>query len=231
MRTNGRGFTLAELIVASTATVLVCGATVGILRSVTAVRERTTRQMSIQQETRAAVGAIVTALRNVHRVPDEQTRLMGADDVLGEDQIPPAWPDDILYPADRLRLFTVTKRATRPGEPESNVKECEFFLATPDPERPPMLMQRIDPTRNPRPDGGGVVLPIAEGVMGLDIAYHDGEQWLGEWTEENGPFPLAVRIRVILTADPEGRDPVPITRIVTFPYIPVGDEQSTETEV
>jgi hypothetical protein len=171
--------------------------------------------------------AIVTALRNSHRVVDEDTGLAGLDGALNEEQIPPTWDDRMEYPADRLRVFSVSRRATRPGKPESGVRECEFFLATPDPDEPPMLMQRIDPTRNEQPDGGGVLLSIAHNVMGLDFSYHDGEEWVDEWDGERAKFPLAVRIRLIVSADADGRDPWPISRIVNLPYPIVEDQQSS----
>ena len=56
--------TLVELIVALAVTTIVTGATVPILRGVSAARQRVDAQMTLQQEARAAVRVIATALQN-----------------------------------------------------------------------------------------------------------------------------------------------------------------------
>ncbi|MHC4717430.1 MAG: type II secretion system protein, partial [Planctomycetota bacterium] len=78
-RAAGRGFTLAELIVATTVTVLLAGSTAGILRSVVAARQRADRQSALQAEARAAVESIAVALRNAHRTAGDQAILEGKD--------------------------------------------------------------------------------------------------------------------------------------------------------
>jgi type II secretory pathway component PulJ len=193
------------MIVAATLTVLVAGATVAILRSMVAVRRRVDRQMALQQEARAAVTAIASALRNAYRGGGDQAVLEGIDGWQGH------------RPADRIRFFTVSRQTVRPGQPESDVKECEFALSEPSDESPPALMRRTDPTWNEQPDGGGVVERVAEGVLGLDLAYHDGTEWRGKWPKGKRGWPLAVRIRLAVLARTRPREVYTTSRVVNFP--------------
>lgn len=210
---RNRAFTLVELIAAATITVLVAGATVGMLRSILAARGRVDEQMALQQEARAAVQAMATALRNACRGSDAQATLVGINAHLGD------------MPADRVRFFTVSRRVVRPGEPESDVKECEFRLVAPRRESAegvlPALVRRTDPTRNPEPDGGGVVEHVARNVLGLDLAYHDGAEWRKDWPEKKQGWPLAVRIELtVADGDARGaRRMWTTSRVVSFPHL------------
>lgn len=206
-------FTLVELIAAATIAVLVAGATVAMLRSILSARRRVDGQMALQQEARAAVQAIATALRNACRGTDGQGALVGVNAHLGD------------MPADRVRLFTVSRRAVRPGQPESDVKECEFRLTAPGRGSAeaalPALVRRTDPTRNAEPDGGGVVEHVARNVLGLDLAYHDGVEWRKDWPEKKQGWPLAVRIELtVADGDARGaRRMWTTSRLVSFPHL------------
>ena len=192
-------FTLAELIVATTLTVMIGGATVGLVRSTAAARALADRDWAMQQEAQSAADAIATALRNAWTDGTERTRLLGRD----------GWEGDL--PADALRLFVVTQRTVRPGAPESDVMECEFRLAGPQDEPADSaegsasvaLLERIDPTLSAEPDGGGVVLTLARSILGLDIQYHDGDTWYDDWPPDRPNLPLAVRVTVVATAPAE----------------------------
>jgi prepilin-type N-terminal cleavage/methylation domain-containing protein len=208
MRHSGRrraGFTLVELIVAMTLTVLVTGSTVVMLRSMTAARERLDRYVPLQHEGRVAVEAVTTALRNAYRAEAKESPLEGIDEVQG------GWP------ADRIRFFTVSLRPVRPGQPESEVHECEFFLQMRGPDELPSLMCRRDPTRNALPDGGGVVQRVAAGVVGLDFRYLDRGKWVDDWTEERQAWPEAVDVRVVVMSPRPPRQTSSLARIVNIP--------------
>ena len=208
------GFTLVELIVATILTVLVAGSTASILRSITGTRMRVESQAAAQQELRLAVSAISTALKNSHRI-GQRVVIEGIDD----------WREDM--PSDRIRIFTVSHNAVRSGQPESDIKECEFGLAQrpEEPNSPLMLIRRIDPTRNEDPDGGGVVEPIAENVLGLDFAYFDGFAWRDEWPGEGKSELLAVRVRLMVRAPGKIGRIWTTSRVVSFPYLGGPDQQ------
>lgn len=200
-------FTLVELIVASTLTVMVGASTVVILRSASASRRGLDRQMAVQQQARLAVQAVTTALRNACRGGKVEGRLVGLAGEASDEQ------------GDRIRLFVVSRTTVRPGQPESDVKEVEFFLRElPDGSRPG-LMRRTDPTRNKRPDGGGVLECVAEDVVSFELSYHDGAGWRREWPRKMRRWPFAVRVRLVI-ANKDWPQGWPVTRIVTFPHHP-----------
>jgi len=222
---RARAFTLAELIVATTVTVLLAGSTAGILRGVVDARTRADRQDALQAEARAAVEAIALALGNAHRVGGEQAVLEGTD----------GWRGDL--PDDRIRFFTVTTEGVRPGLPESDVVECEFRLSRPDGKDRrkqwhqrttgggPVLLRRLDPTRNPAPDQGGVVELIARDVAVLDFAYHDGIEWRPKWSAKDKGWPLAVRISLAVVGKDRRTKVWTTSRIVNFPLRPGVEEK------
>jgi len=210
------GFTLAELVVATTITVLVSGSTVAILRSMSVARQRANHQMSLQQEARAAVNAIATALRNAYRLGGEQGVLEGTSVRLEQ------------MPADRLRFFTISRPEVRQEQPESDMKECEFFLSEPTDESPGALMRRIDPTWNEQPDEGGVVHCVAENIVGLEFAYHDGTGWLDEWSPDIKDWPLAIRIRLAVLGKAKPPKLWTASRVVDFPRRPKPKEQENK---
>ena len=210
------GMTLVELIVAITLTTLVAGSTVGILRSTAAAKERAQNQLAVQQQARSAVQAIATALSNMDRYPDRDAVFEGIDDWLGD------------LPADRIRFLTVSKKAVRWGQPESDIKECEFYLLQPPEKDWPVLMRRTDPTRNEIPDEGGVLECIAENVLGLNILYHDGIGWIEEWEQGSRGRPLAVRIELAIMPESKRPKPWTISRVVTFSHRRDQNQQSSE---
>ena len=217
VKLQSSGFTLVELIVATTLTVLVGGSTVAILRSTSAACRRADSQLELQQQARSAVLTVATALRNAHRVPDNQIVLEGLDD----------WLDDNHeIPSDSIRFVTVSRRTVRFGQPESDVKECEFRLSPPSDRALPALMCRTDPTRNDAPDGGGVVELVAENVLGFNLVYHDGTGWRSDWPSTLQSWPLAVRIQLAVVGKTDPSKVWTTSRVVNFPYRAAQEEES-----
>jgi hypothetical protein len=217
------GLTLTELVLAIALTTLVAGSTGAILRSVDGARERADRQMSLQQETRAAVGAIASALQSAYRGGGNEFMIEGLANRDGD------------FPSDRVRFFTIGEYPVRSGELESDVRECEFsLLAGPTEADLGVLMRRVDPTRNPQPDGGGVVERIAAHVLGLQLEYFDGERWRDDWPRTQQAWPAAIRIDVAVASASTPRKVWSVSRTVNFPYPPnpqeMGKAQSPPTE-
>lgn len=213
------GMTLVELLLAAAVTVLVAGSAMMVFRGTAAAQERIDRQMALQQEARAAINAIVTALRNAYRPAGPGGSPQGAQPADSDGPLEgiDEWSGD--RPADRIRLMTVGNRTIRSDQPESDVREVEFFLASSSSDRPPMLMRRTDPTLNPQPDGGGVVERIASGVIGMDIEYHDGEGWVERWPATLRAWPTVVRVRLAVASereDVEAQGALTVSRLIGF---------------
>jgi type II secretory pathway component PulJ len=217
-RMRQRAFTLIELLLAVMVTVMIAVSTVAMLRSTDQTRRRVDRQMALQQETRAAVETMSTALRNASRTEDQGKIFEGLD------------AESDAMPADRVKFLTISPQPIRRDQPESDVKECEFFLQPSLADRPGMLMQRLDPTRNVEPDNGGVVRCIAQNIVALELAYHDGRSWRPEWSSETDGWPRAVRIS-LLAADPDdAKTTWPVESIVNFPRMPASPEPQPEKQ-
>ncbi|MEM7624208.1 MAG: hypothetical protein AAF333_01125 [Planctomycetota bacterium] len=123
-------------------------------------------------------------------------------------------------PADRIRFFTTSHRVIRPGEPESDVHEVEFYLEAQAGEPYPALIRRTDPTRNELPDGGGVVEVVARRIAGLDFEYFDGERWSPDWPGFLNRSPSTLRITVAVADDEAARTARPYRRLIHLPMMP-----------
>jgi hypothetical protein len=207
--------TLVELVVAGALTVLVAGATAGLIRGMIAVRSRADRQELLQQEARAAIGAIATALHNAYRSARNDWVLEGSDE----------WRGD--WPADRVRFFAVSTRAVRAGQPESDVRECEFWLSPAAADRLPALLRRTDPTRNDDPDGGGVVEQVATHIVALDFAYRDASGWQDRWQRSRRDWPRAIRVDLVAAAETRPVTLLRVSRTVNFPYRPARTQEGS----
>ncbi|MBN1943104.1 MAG: hypothetical protein JW849_07395 [Phycisphaerae bacterium] len=217
-RTRQRAFTLVELLLAVMVTVMIAVSTVAMLRSTDQTRRRVERQTGLQQETRAAIETMSTALRNACRGEDKNKTFEGLD------------AESDALPADRVKFLTITPLAVRRDQPESDVKECEFFLQSGGADRPPMLMRRLDPTRNEEPDGGGVVQCIAENIAAMELAYFDGRTWRPEWSSETDGWPTAIRISLLAVDPRDARATWAVQRVVNFPRMPAPPEPQAETQ-
>ncbi len=207
-----RGMTLVELIVAITLTAIVVGSTTTILRSMTAARTRVDRQAKLEQQAQLALRAITTALRNAYRTDANDWELEGLKDATDGP------------PADRIRFFTTSRMRMRPGQPESDTRECEFFLARAEGEQLPVLLRRMDPTRNVAPDGGGILQRIAGNVVSLAFAYNDGTQWQQVWPADYRAWPVAIAVHVIVADEKDSTVTASARAIVGYTYQPVKSE-------
>lgn len=204
------GFTLVETIVAAALTALLAGATVTMLRTMTATRTRVDRQAALQQEARSALRAITIPLRNAYRTSGDDWEIEGIPGSAGGQ-----------HHADRLRLFAVSRRTLRTEQGESDVRECEFFLARTSQEALPVLVRRMDPTRNPPPDGGGIAERIAGNVVALAFTYHDGQTWRGYWKSADRAWPKAISVRLVVADENDPNAIAIASAIVSFTYPPV----------
>ena len=230
-RVSHQGFTLIELVLAAALVGLVIAAGAGFVTQISNARERLRVQTETRAESDAAVRALGAALDALARHLDEKkakdTAFVGVDDTLDG------------RPADRLRFFMTDHRVIRAGEPESDVREVEFYLQATEGEALPALMRRTDPTRNAQPDGGGVVELIARRVVGFDVEYFDGERWSMDWPEfyQRPPTALRLRLAVAPPLDEERLDSaevsiqqaVTVRRLVHFPHMPGGTSNTLGT--
>lgn len=217
-----RGFTLAEVLVASTISAFVALVAVGALRAVTDAAQVVGQTSETSSEIGFAARLLARDLTNLYRDADAKNmRLVGASQ--GSDEAPTAY----------LRFYTVGRAAARAGQPEGDVYEVEYMLA--DASTPEavtnresggsMLMRRLWPNPDIESQPGGTLVPIAENIDVFLIRFYDGQEWANEWPEELESIPQLIEVTLAIMGE-EGDTPTVETFTVNFPRLAQGTAQT-----
>ena len=198
-------FTLVEVLVASTIGVFIALVAVGALRTITVSSDLVDRHIGAAAEVRFAANRIARDLVNIYRDDDmENTRFIGTVQESSGD-----------VSSSYLVFYSMDRTKARIGQPEGDVYEMEYSLASDD-ERS-VLMRRQWPNPNKELEPGGVLTVIAENIEVFYVQYFDGEEWADEWPEEMRSLPHLVEVTLI-TRQPGKDEPlshsliVPLTR-------------------
>ncbi|MBE0536054.1 MAG: prepilin-type N-terminal cleavage/methylation domain-containing protein [Phycisphaerae bacterium] len=219
-----RGFTLLEVLIASIIASFIALVAVGALRAVTAGRTLVYRNIAAADELRYAIELLRSDLENVYRdSAAEGQRFVGSFAEMDRDMV------------TSLRMRIISRVGVRPQQPEGDVCEVEYYLAGS--EEAPALMRRVCPivgNENDELTQGGMLTPIAQNIVGFEVRYFDGAEWLFEWPLERNAFPEMVEITVTaVEIDESGRrSPAVRSLMATFPRMPGSSEaaarQATE---
>lgn len=214
---RNNGFTLAEILVASTISAFVAMVAVGTLKAITDSAQVVTRTSEATAEIRFAARLLARDLTNLYRDPDPRSmRLLGASQ--GSDAGGPAF----------LTFYTVGRAKARAAQPEGDVYEVEYLLANQDrseadenenaaPQVETMtLFRRLWPNPHIERTPGGILTPIAQNIGLFQVRFYDGQQWAGEWPEEMESIPELIEV-TLASAPPEGRGaPIVETIVVSW---------------
>jgi type II secretion system protein J len=217
-RMNNRGFTLAEVLIASTISAFIALAAVGALKAVTDSTQLVDRATETAGEVRFAARMIQADLANLYRDPDPKAmKLVGASQ-----------ESDALGPAV-LTFYATGCAKARVDQPEGDVYEVEYFLGkNPNAESEPegeeeevqrfVLFRRLWPNPDKERNPGGVLSPIAENISAFTMQFSDGKQLVSQWPEELQSIPEMVE--VTLATQPKDRGAPVIERFrVSFPRL------------
>jgi type II secretion system protein J len=206
------GFTLVEVLVASTIGVFIALVAVGALRTVTVSSDVVDRNIAAASELRFAANMIARDLVNIYRDDEsDNTRFIGMVQELSADIV-----------TSNLVFYSVGRTKARVGQPEGDVYEVEYALAMDD-ERS-VLTRRLWPNPNKELEPGGVLTVIAEDIEAFYVQYYDGEEWADEWPEEMESMPHLVEVTII--ARQEGTDD-PLSQSMTIPLTRAETEMIT----
>lgn len=260
---NRKGMTLLELIVGVVIVALVAGATsYTVGQSVRASGAAESRER-VRAAAHLAADRVAKDITGVLRDGDlYYARVLlidGEADVIG----PESQRERVR--ADELLLFSgspLGARSSNRGDlgdrPESDEYEVHYRLADAGAgaggraysdrgrvfsvEGPGdsggVLWRRVDPQPDDRPDGGGVVFPVMEGVTEFSVEALDVDRWVTSWDSDRQGYPHALRVTVRVTeAETFGtprrqafaRRTVAIDR-VPLPYVFVAPENRGEDE-
>jgi general secretion pathway protein J len=215
---KGRGFTLAEVLLASTITVMIALVAVSALKAVadtSRIIENTTQTTS---GIRFAARMLANDLENLYRDADPQNTLFLGVSQGSESGEPPS-----------LRFYTVGRLKARVDQPEGDVYEVEYILGesrategklgadTESMQR--TLYRRWWPNPDKQRQPGGILSAIADNIDVFQTRFYDGKQWVTEWTDQMHELPQL--LEVTLAVLPEGHgEPTVESFLVSFPRMP-----------
>jgi len=216
IRQRHNGFTLAEVLVASTLSGFIAIVAVAAMNAVSNTAQTVSRVSEIDGEIRFAARMIAQDLANLYRDPNpENMKLLGVSQ--GADSPGPPF----------LTFHTVGRAKARTDQPEGDVYEVEYFLGTRQEqdlgslsggtsEEPTVLFRRLWPNPDKERPPRGVLTPISGNIGIFYMRFYDGQEWRGEWTEEMRMLPKLIEV-TLGTVPPEKGDPVLEIFTVAFP--------------
>jgi len=177
------GFTLVEVLVASTIGAFVALVAVGTLRTISVSAEMVENNINTAAEVRFALNMIARDLTNFYRDPNiADTKFVGTFEESSQ--------GDISY----LCLYTVGRTKARIDYLEGDVYEVEYSLLR-DEDRS-VLCRRLWPNPDKYAEPGGILTVIAENIGVFQIGFFDGTEWQTEWPEDAGSLPELVAINI-----------------------------------
>lgn len=210
------GFTLVEVLVASTIGTFVALVAVGTLRAITASSEMVDYHINAAAEVRFASNMITRDLVNLYRDDNiKNTKLIGT--------IQESEQGSISY----LVFYTVSRAKARIGQPEGDVYEVEYCLLKGEEES--VLMRRLWPNPNEEDEPGGILTVIAEDIDVFEVRFFDGEEWSSEWPEEMEILPQLIEVNIVATVPSRG-EPAMESFIVNFVRSAVGAAGTSESD-
>ena len=178
------GFTLVEILLASTIGAFVALVAVGALKAVSVSTEMLDSNIDTAAEVRYASKIIATDLVNLYRDSNStNTKFVGAVDVVDETMV------------SSLTIYTVSRTKARADQPEADVYEVEYFLVKE--EDRSLLMRRVWPNPDKDVQPGGVLYVIAENIDVFQVRYFDEEEWQSEWPEELESVPKLAEVAIM----------------------------------
>lgn len=215
-----RGFTLAEVLVASTISGFVALMAVGALNAIAGSAQTVGRVTETTSEIRFAARLIARDLANLYRDPNPQNmKLVGSSQGEAGGGVP------------YLTFYTSGRAKARANQPEGDVYEIEYFLGTraqplessstqtpESSEEGTVLFRRVWPNPDKEQTPAGVLTPIAENIGIFQVRFYDGKEWVDTWTEEVQSLPEYIEVTLAMLPPDKG-DPLVETMTVTFPRL------------
>jgi hypothetical protein len=188
---------------------------VGTLRTVTGTRERVEANCTCAEELRFAADMVCTDMMNLYRDTDtSKTKLVG---ILVESE------SGLIMD---LTMRTVGTGPARPGQPEGDMYEVQYFLhkEEKDEMEKSVLMRRLCPivgTEDDIQSQGGILTVVAENIVGFNVQFFDGSEWQMEWGPQENLLPELVEISLAGQTGSDEEKPQIMVRdfVVSFPRL------------
>lgn len=218
---NKKAFTFVEILIALVISSFVAVTAVTAMRIIVSGNKTHQTLTAVTDEIRYAQNLIRTDLNNIYRTDDfAQTRF------------------ELFYPEgddsqanQHIVFYTISHKKARPLQPESDVYEVEYFIKTDPDTDQSSLMRRYCPVvpgvavdEEKRP--AGILMPIAQNIIGLQVRCFDGTEWNYQWNTEYGKYPDIVEI-VLMVHDPESEKTIKRSIMANVPRLADSSESST----
>jgi general secretion pathway protein J len=184
---NAAGFTLVEVLVATSIASFVMVIAMGTLHALSESASRIQTHCDTASELRYAASVVSRDLACLCADQDAQNRKL-------------LYQDASDMGVSMLTFYTVSHNQVRAAQAEADVYEVEYYLSQT--EERSMLMRRVWPHPVKDEEPGGVLSVLAEGIGVFLVRFYDGQQWVSEWTEEQQQQ-LPQLIEVALATRPE----------------------------
>jgi type II secretion system protein J len=178
------GFTLVEVMVATTIGTFIALVSIGALRAVSAGSQMVEANIENASEVRFAARTLRRDLINMYKPGRKQdTKFIAMGDESGDGA------------GSYLVFYTVSRAKARAGEPEGDIYEVEYFLKV-DGEKS-TLMRRFWPNPDEEREPGGILSVIADDIAIFEAKFFDGTEWAYEWPEEMSTLPMLVELNIV----------------------------------
>jgi len=178
------GFTLVEVMVATTIGAFIALVMIGALKTVTAGAQMVEANINTAAEVRFASKTVRWDLINLYRPKNKKdTKFIAFAD------------DSGIVPSSYMIFYTVNRKKARAQEVEGEIYEVEYYLMAD--EEKSVLMRRMWPNPHDDFEPGGILSVIAEDIEVFEARYFNGEEWSYEWPEEMGGVPMLIEINIV----------------------------------
>ena len=184
-----RGFTLIELMVAGMMAVIVLGGITTSLSQLGSAKSVSRQRLEAYSRCDAALKDLRKEVISTLRRGDLfDTRVLITDGT-GRFQ-----GDNVNK--DELLVFNGNVRANKEIDFNGEGLEYETQFRIEDNDISSALWKRRDAILDDNPVGGGIVTPIADGIISLELEAYDGFSWFPDWDSDELGLPHALRITV-----------------------------------
>ncbi len=192
---GNRGFTLLEMLVATTLMAILAGSLYATLSA--GFRGRRTAEAALEPPRRAAAALDLMGADLESAVPP--TGILAADFIGTEER------GDLGEPADAVLFHAMTQDQSG-ATPPFPIRRVEFALATDARTGETMLLRRsifnLLAPEQPEP----IEEILCRGVRALELAYYDGQDWVASWDSAAAGDVLPRAVRLTLRLHVEDRD-------------------------
>ena len=190
------GFTLIELIVATSMLAMLAGASYAALSTGTRAAAKVKRYNNMIAHGQAALQAIAY---DVRAAVIHEDFVLTALDRANED-----------VPTDTIDFIAAGKPRLQYQEPTSGRYEVGYYIEN-DPDTDfQWLVRREDATLDMDGLEGGAITLVGPYVNSLNLSFYDGIQWYTSW-EQSETLPELVYVEIVVTDEYEIENPIPFS--------------------